>query len=125
MLVGRAAETSALDQLLDSARGERSAALVVRGEPGIGKSALLAYAAAQARDMRVLRCAGVEAEYELPFAGMHQMVRPCLDLVERLPGPQSAALRSALGLSAGGVDDRFLVCLGLLSLLAEACEDAP
>jgi DNA-binding CsgD family transcriptional regulator len=125
MLVGRAVEMDALDQLLDNARAERSAALVVRGEPGIGKSALLAYAAARARDMRVLRCAGVEAEYELPFAGMHQLVRPCLHLVERLPGPQSAAVRSALGLSDGGVDDRFLVCLGLLSLLAEACEDAP
>jgi DNA-binding CsgD family transcriptional regulator len=125
MLVGREAEQFALDALLQSARGERSAALVLRGEPGIGKSVLLAYAADSARDMRVLRCVGIEAEHELPFAGMHQLVRPCLDLLDRLPGPQAAALRGALGLSFDAVQDRFLVGVGLLSLLAEACEDGP
>src|ERR671937_712122 len=125
MLVGREAEQRALDALLQSARAERSAALVLRGEPGIGKTALLAYATESAHDMRVLRCTGIEAEHELPFAGMHQLVRPCLDLVDRLPGPQAAALRSALGLSFDGVNDRFLVSVGLLSLLAEACEDGP
>ena len=75
MLVGRESERSALDALLQSARGERSAALVLRGEPGIGKTALLEYAADSARDMTVLRCVGIEAEYELPFAGMHQLVQ--------------------------------------------------
>src|SRR5215510_4008563 len=117
MLVGREAE--------QSARGERSAALVLRGEPGIGKTALLSYAADSAHDMTLLRCTGIEAEHELPFAGMHQLVRPCVDLIGRLPDPQAAALRSALGLSFDDVGDRFLVSVGLLSLLAEACEDGP
>jgi DNA-binding CsgD family transcriptional regulator len=125
MLVGRESERSALDALLQSARGDRSAALVLRGEPGIGKTALLEYAADSARDMTVLRCVGIEAEYELPFAGMHQLVRPCLELVDRLPAPQAAALRGALGLSFDGVQDRFLVSAGLLSLLAEACDAGP
>jgi DNA-binding CsgD family transcriptional regulator len=125
MLVGRESERSALDALLQSARGERGAALVLRGEPGIGKTALLDYAADSARDMTVLRCVGIEAEYELPFAGMHQLVRPCLALVDRLPAPQAAALRGALGLSFDGVRDRFLVSAGLLSLLAEACDSGP
>jgi predicted ATPase len=125
LLVGREAEQQAVDALLDSARDERSAVLVVRGEPGIGKSALLGYAAERADAMRVLRCVGIEAEHELPFAGIDQLVRPCLDLIERLPGPQAAALRGALGLSFDGVQDRFLVSLGVLSLLAEACDDGP
>ena len=125
MLVGRESERSALDALLRSARGECSVALVLRGEAGIGKTALLEYAADSARDMTVLRCVGIEAEYELPFAGMHQLVRPCLELVDRLPAPQAAALRGALGLSFDGVQDRFLVCAGLLSLLAEACDGGP
>jgi DNA-binding CsgD family transcriptional regulator/tetratricopeptide (TPR) repeat protein len=125
MLVGREAEQRVVEAVLQSAREERSAALVVRGEPGIGKSALLSYAADSAADMRLLRCVGIEAEHELPFAGMHQLVRPCLDLVGRLPDPQAAALRGALGLSFDGVNDRFLVSVGLLSLLAEACDDGP
>jgi DNA-binding CsgD family transcriptional regulator len=125
MLVGREAEQRALDALLQSARDERSAALVLRGEPGIGKTALLGYAADRATDMRVLRCVGIEAEHELPFAGMHQLIRPCLNLVDRLPAPQAAALRAALGMSFDGVNDRFLVSVGLLSLLAEACEETP
>jgi len=125
MLVGREAEQRELDSLLQSARDERSAVVILRGEPGIGKTALLEYAEGQATGMRVLRCVGIEAEHELPFAGMHQLVRPCLDLIDRLPAPQAAAMQSALGLSAGGVEDRFLVSLGLLSLLAEACEERP
>ena len=125
MLVGRDAEQRALDALLESARDECSAALVLRGEPGIGKSALLGYAVDAASDMTVLRCVGIEAEHEMPFAGMHQLVRPCLGLVDRLPEPQAAALRGALGLSFDGVQDRFLVSAGLLSLLAEACEQGP
>jgi hypothetical protein len=98
---------------------------VLHGEPGIGKTALLGYAAEHATDMKVLRCVGIEAERELPFAGIHQLVRPCLDLVDRLPAPQAAAMRGALGLSFDDVQDRFLVSLGLLSLLAEVCEHSP
>jgi predicted ATP-dependent serine protease len=82
--VGRQAEQRTLDALLDSARADRSAVLVLRGLPGIGKTALLSYAEERAGDMRVLRCLGIEAEHELPFAGLHQVVRPCLDLLERL-----------------------------------------
>jgi DNA-binding CsgD family transcriptional regulator len=125
MLVGREAEQRELDSLLQSARDDRSAVLIIRGEPGIGKTALLEYAQEQASDMRVLRCVGIEAEHELPFSGMHQLVRPCLDLLDRLPAPQATAMQSALGLATGGVEDRFLVSLGLLSLLAEACDDGP
>ena len=125
MLVGPLDEQRELESLLESAREERSAVLVLRGEAGIGKTALLEYAEAQAEDMRVLRCVGIEAEHELPFAGLQRLVRPCLDLIERLPAPQATALNSALGLSMDGVDDRFLVSLGALSLLAEAAEEAP
>jgi DNA-binding CsgD family transcriptional regulator len=125
MLVGRLAEQRELDSLLESAREERSAVLVLRGEAGIGKTALLEYAQEAAADMKMLRCVGIEAEHELPFAGLQRLVRPCLDLIERLPAPQAAALNSALGLSLDGVDDRFLVSLGALSLLAEAAEEAP
>jgi DNA-binding CsgD family transcriptional regulator len=125
MLVGREAEQRRVDSLLESARNERSAVLLLRGEAGIGKTALLEYAREQAADMRVLCCTGIEAEHELAFAGIHQLVRPCTHLLERLPAPQAAALGGALGLRAGGVEDRFLVALGLLSLLAEACEGGP
>ncbi len=125
MLVGRDAERRRLDALLRSAREDRSAVLVIRGDPGIGKTALLEYAAEQAEDMNVLRCVGIEAEHEMPFAGMHQLVRSSLELLDRLPAPQAAALRGALGLSADAVADRFLVSLALLSLLAETCEERP
>jgi DNA-binding CsgD family transcriptional regulator len=125
MLVGREAEQRELDSLLDSARNERSAVLLLRGEAGIGKTALLEYAQAQAGDMKVLRCVGIEAEHELPFAGLHQLVRGQLGLIERLPTPQASALESAFGLAPRGVEDRFLVSLGFLSLLAEACDDRP
>ena len=125
MLVGRNAERRRLDALLRSAREDRSAVLVIRGDPGIGKTALLEYAAEQAEDMNVLRCVGIEAEHEMPFAGMHQLVRSSLELLDRLPAPQAAALRGALGLSADAVADRFLVSLALLSLLAETCEERP
>ena len=125
MLVGRLAEQRELETSLENARGERSGALVLRGEAGIGKTALLEHAEDHASGMRVLRCVGVEAEYEMPFAGLHRLVRPCMDLIDRLPDPQSSALGSALGLSSDGVDDRFLVSLGTLSLLAEAGEQTP
>lgn len=125
MLLGREAEQRVVDELLRTARGGRSAVLVVRGEPGIGKTALLGYAERSAGDMTVLRCAGIEAEHEFPFAGLHQLLRPYLGLLDRLPAPQQAALRGAFGLSFDPVQSPYLVSLGLLSVLAEACEPAP
>jgi DNA-binding CsgD family transcriptional regulator len=125
MLLGREAEQQVLDGLLRRARGGRSAVLVLRGEPGIGKTTLLDYAQANAPDMTVLRCAGIEAEHEFPFAGLHQLLRPCLGLLDRLPEPQAAALRGAFGLSFDRVENPFLVSLAVLSLLAEACDQAP
>ena len=94
MLLGREAEQRIVDETLQKARGGRSAVLVLRGEPGIGKTALLGYAECSAGDMTVLRCAGVEAEHEFPFAGLHQLLRPCLGLMDRLAAPQHAALRN-------------------------------
>src|SRR5689334_13626786 len=125
MLVGRSRQQRELDSLLECARRERSAVLVVRGEPGVGKTTLLDYAYDQAQGMRVLRCAGIEAEHELPFAGLQQLLRPCQELIERLPAPQAAALNGAFGLSFDGAPDRFLVALGALSLLAEAGDREP
>ena len=109
-----------IDRLLADAGNLRSGALVVRGEVGVGKSALLAYAADRAAGkMRVLWGFGVESESELAFAGLHQLARPVLHHVERLPGPQAAALRGAFGLATAHGDDRFLIGVGALSLLAE------
>jgi DNA-binding CsgD family transcriptional regulator len=125
MLYGREAERSRLGELLDGARVSRSATLVISGEPGVGKSALLEDACEQAGDMRVLRGSGVESEAHLPFAALHQIVRPALGLVENLPQPQAAALRGALGLAAGVSEDRFLVSLAALSLLSESAEHEP
>jgi DNA-binding CsgD family transcriptional regulator len=124
-LLGRPAERAALDRQLDRARAGRSAALVVHGEPGIGKTALLGYAAARAAGFRVARASGVESEMELPFAGLHQLCMPMLARLGRLPGPQRHALRVALGLADGPAPDRFLVGLAVLSLLAGVAEDQP
>ena len=124
MLIGRDPEQRLIESLLDDARSGTSAALVIRGEAGIGKSAVLEQAADKS-GMRTLRCRGVESEHDLPFAGLEQLFRPMRDLVERLPGPQASALRSAFGLSSDRVDDRLLLGLATLSLLAEAAEDAP
>jgi DNA-binding CsgD family transcriptional regulator len=125
VLFGRDPERVRIGELLEGARASRSAVLVISGEPGVGKSALLEDARDQAGDMRVLSGAGVESEAQLPFAALHQIVRPVLEHVESLPQPQAAALRGALGLAAGGGEDRFLVSLAVLSLLAEAAEDRP
>ena len=124
MLYGRKAECAALDRLLGGARDRRSSALVIRGEPGAGKSALLKYAAKQAEGMAVLRAVGIEAEVELAFAGLHQLLRPVQRHVASLPGPQAAALRAAFGLETGE-HDRFLVSAGVLSLLADVAETQP
>jgi DNA-binding CsgD family transcriptional regulator len=125
MLLGRESERRELESIIEGARTGRSTVLVVRGDPGIGKTAMLEHAADHADGMTVLRCVGIEAEHEMPFAGMHQLVRPVLGLLDRLPEPQAAALRGALGLSFEPVEDRLLVSLGLLSLLAEASEEQP
>ena len=122
MLHGRDAERAAIGALLEGARSSRSAALVIRGEAGIGKSALLADTAARAEDMHVLRARGVESESDLPFAAVQGLLRPALDRLDALPAPQARALGTALGLADGPPPERFLVysaCLGLLSELAE------
>jgi DNA-binding CsgD family transcriptional regulator/tetratricopeptide (TPR) repeat protein len=124
MLRGRRDECVVLDRLLEGGRAGRSGVLVLRGEAGIGKTALLEYAIA-ASGMWVLRAAGVESEMELPFAALHQLCGPLLDRVDALPGPQRDALATTFGLSAGAVPDRFFVGLAVLGLLSEAAEERP
>ena len=124
-LRGRRSECARLDGLLAGVRAGRSAALVVRGEAGVGKTALLDYVAESAADLRVLRAAGVESEMELAFAALHQICGPVLDRLARLPAPQRDALGIAFGLQAGPPPDRFLIGLAVLSLLAAAAEDGP
>jgi DNA-binding CsgD family transcriptional regulator len=118
-LYGREREQLAIADLLAGARAGRSGMLVLRGEPGIGKTALLDAAAGAAGELKLLRGTGSEVEAELPFAGLHQLLRPALGCLPALPSPQRAALGSALGLDAGGGRDPMLVGLAVLSLLAE------
>jgi DNA-binding CsgD family transcriptional regulator len=125
ILRGRGSECAALDGLLDAVRAGESRALVLRGEPGVGKTALLDYAIGAAPDLRVLRAVGVESEMELAFAALQQLCAPMLDRLERLPDPQQDALRVAFGLSGGEAPDRFLVGLAALSLLSEVAEERP
>src|SRR5215210_7181301 len=125
VLLGRADEREQLDRLLESVRAGKSAVLVVRGEAGVGKTALLQHCAAQAAGFRVARIAGVESEMELPFAGLHQLCAPMLGRLSALPEPQQAALRVALGLASGPAPDRFLVALAALTLLAEVAAERP
>jgi DNA-binding CsgD family transcriptional regulator len=125
MLHGRRSEGETLDRLLTTVRGGGSGALVLRGEPGIGKTALLKYAIESAPDLRVARAVGIESEMELAFAVLHQLCAPMLDLLERLPPPQRDALEVAFGLSAGNAPDRFLVGLAVLSLFSEVAEEQP
>jgi DNA-binding CsgD family transcriptional regulator len=123
--LGRTSEREVLDRLLANVRGGQSAVLVIRGEAGIGKTALLRYAARQAAGFRVAQVTGVEAEMELPFAGVHQLCAPMLDRLDPLPAPQRDALSVALCLASGEVPDRFLVGLAVLSLLAATAEERP
>jgi hypothetical protein len=125
MLWGRRQECEALDGLLAEVRAGRSRVLVIRGEAGIGKTALLGYAAETGPDFRVARAEGVESEMELPFAALHQLLRPMLGRLDALPGPQRDALGVAFGLRAGGAPDRFLVGLAVLGLLSEVAADRP
>ncbi|HEY7279781.1 MAG TPA: ATP-binding protein, partial [Trebonia sp.] len=124
-LTGRRAECDALDRLVAAVRSGVSQALVVHGEPGVGKSALFEYLAGRARDLQVVRAAGVQSEMELAFAAVHQLCAPMLGHLERLPGPQRNALRTVFGMSAGPAPDRFLVGLAVLSLLSDAAEKQP
>ena len=125
MLRGRRDECAVLDRLLEGARVGRSGVLVLQGEAGVGKTALLEHAVGSASDMRGIRAAGVESEMELPFAALHQLCLPLLESLERLPGPQRDALATTFGLSEGAVPDRFFVGLATLGLLSEAAQERP
>src|SRR4051794_29600153 len=116
-LLGRSTECALLDRVLADAREGRSAVLVVRGEVGVGKTALLRYAEEAAAGFQFARVAGVESEMEWAYAGLHQLCTPLLDRVDALPEPQEEALRVALGLAPGDPPDRFLVALATLGLL--------
>jgi DNA-binding CsgD family transcriptional regulator/tetratricopeptide (TPR) repeat protein len=125
MLVDRWSERQQVGDLLRAARAGTSQTLVVSGEAGIGKSALLAHLVSEASGCRVVRAAGVQAESELAFAGLHQLCSPLLDRLGEVPAPQADALRTAFGMQPGPVPDRFLVGLAALSLLAAAAVEQP
>jgi tetratricopeptide (TPR) repeat protein len=125
MFVGRASERTQIDRLLELARESRGGALVVRGEAGVGKTALLQQAVEGATGFRVLRALGVESEAELPFAALHELVGPVVDLVDRLPGPQAQAIKAALALEEIENPDRFSAYAATLGLLAAAASEAP
>jgi DNA-binding CsgD family transcriptional regulator/tetratricopeptide (TPR) repeat protein len=127
VLVGREIETAAIDRLLQDVRVGASGALLISGEPGIGKTALLEYAAgaAAAAGMNVLRVLGVESEAELPYAALHQLVHPLLEHLRRLEHPRADDLRAALGLAQGTAAERFGIGVALLALLDDAAEDQP
>src|SRR3954447_25291688 len=124
-LLGRAEERAVLDRLLGDLRGGESAVLVLRGEAGIGKTALLDYLVESASGMTIARALGVESEMELAFASLQQLCAPILDRRHRLPGPQRQALEIVFGLSAGAPPDPFLVGLAVLSLFSEVAEERP
>ncbi|WP_084517296.1 helix-turn-helix transcriptional regulator [Microtetraspora niveoalba] len=123
MLYGRSREQADIERLLAEARAGRSGTLVIRGQAGIGKSALLHHAAGRAEGMRVLRGVGIESEAELPFAALHLLVRAGLDRIHALPDTQATALSGALGLGGSAPENRFLVGLATLSLLSELAGD--
>ena len=124
-LRGRRSESKALDRLLADACNDHSGVVVLRGEAGVGKTALLDYLAERADGFRVARAAGIESEMELAYAGLHQLCAPLLEGLEDLPAPQRDALSTAFGISAGEPPDRFLVGLAVLSLVAEVAEARP
>jgi len=124
-VVGRAVESAALERLLAAVRSGESRALVLHGEPGIGKTALLGFLEERAADCLVISVSGVQSEMELAFAALHQLCAQLLDRLDALPAPQAAALRTTFGLDSGPVPDRLLVGLAMLSLLAEAAAEQP
>jgi hypothetical protein len=117
-LVGRGREREALGRLLDGARAGHGGVLVLYGEPGVGKTALLDVAVELGADFQVVRTVGVEGEMELPYAALQQLSSPVFDLVGRLPEPQSEALTVAFGMASGEAPDPFLVGLAVLGLLS-------
>ena len=123
--LNRDRERDVLDRLIAGVRAGQSRVLVLRGEAGIGKSALLGHLSAAAEGCRIARAAGVESEMELAFAGLHALCSPMLDRLGHLPGPQRDALNTAFGMSAGPPPDRFLVGLAVLSLIADVAEEQP
>jgi len=125
MLRGRRNERAVLDGLLEGSRAGGSGVLVLRGEAGVGKTALLEHAIESASDVRMLRAVGVESEMELAFAALHQLCAPVDEFVDRLPAPQREALEITFGVSAGAAPDRFLVALAALSLFSEAAVERP
>jgi DNA-binding CsgD family transcriptional regulator/tetratricopeptide (TPR) repeat protein len=125
MFGGRRQQCGALDGLLADVRAGRSRALVIRGEPGIGKTALLGYAAETVQDFQLAGAVGVESDMELPFAALHQLCGPMLGRLDRLPGQQRDALGVAFGLRPGSAPDRFLVGLAVLGLLSDAAAGQP
>src|ERR1700742_1019696 len=124
-LTGRRVERGMLDQFVEAIRAGESRALVISGEPGVGKTALLNYLAEQAAECRVLHATGVQSEMELAFAAVHQLCSPILEEANRLPAPQRDALGTAFGLSSGAVPDKFLIGLAVLNLLSEVAEQQP
>ena len=124
-LRGRAGECGLLDDLASAIRRGQSRSLVLRGEAGIGKTALLDYLIASASDLVVIRAVGVESEMELAYASLHQLCVPLLDRLDRIPAPQRHALEIVFGLSSGAAPDRFLVGLAVLSLFAAVAEECP
>src|SRR3712207_564803 len=124
-LLGRQVECETLSTLVAAAKAGRSQVLVLRGEAGIGKTALLDVLLERAAGCRVARAAGVESEMELAFAGLHQLCSPYLDRLGKLPAPQQEALGTAFGLRPGSAPDRFLVGLAVLTLLSEVAEERP
>src|SRR5215469_9853328 len=125
VLRGRDRELAAIDQLLESARRGEGGALLLRGDAGSGKSALLVEARRRAGDMLVLHAVGVDAESTLAYATLQQLIRPILTRTDGLPAPQRDALRTALGLEAGPPPDRFLTSLAVLTLLSDTATDRP
>src|SRR5918997_4326518 len=125
MFVGRERERARIDRLLQDARAGRSGALLIHGEAGIGKTALMRWAIGQASGMRILRARGFETESDIPFAGLAELVTPLLDRLVDIPEVQARALRGALALGPATPHDRFTVPAGLLSLLAVAAEERP
>src|SRR6478609_2277074 len=124
-LLGRQRERAVLERLLETAREGRGGVLVVHGDPGVGKTALLEYALDPAKDFRVVRTSGVEGETELDYAALQHLCSPLLELIERLPDPQRDALRVAFGLSSGRPPSPFMVGLAVLGLLSDAAEERP
>lgn len=125
MLLGRKDERLALDRLLAQAREGRSGVLALVGEPGIGKTALLDHAAESAQGMRILRCRGIESEAAIPFAGLAELLRPALGMLDRIPAPQASALAGALALGPPRAQDRFAIGAATLSLLSASADELP